>query len=170
MRLSLTIDGLRSDVAAMSSLGDEAVAQAGERIAAALGPAATVRLLEILGQAALEVSAQLGDEAHAELRVAGDDASIVVVAEAQAGSAEARGAEEAAPDTGELSARLTLRLPEQLKARIEEAADRERTSTNSWVVRVLARSVAGGGRQQGTSAKPDWLGLTGRRLKGFGTT
>jgi hypothetical protein len=168
MRLSLQIEGLKADIAAMSQLGDDAVAQAGERIAAALGPVATVRLLEILGQAAMEVSAQLG-ESHAELRVAGDDASIVVVAAAMPPGAGA-GGEEPGDAGADLSARLTLRLPEQLKARIEEAADREHTSTNAWVVRVLGRAVAGGKQQQGTTTGSDWKGLPGRRLRGFGAT
>ena len=36
MQLSLTIDGLRHDVTALTELGDESIARAGERIAAAL--------------------------------------------------------------------------------------------------------------------------------------
>lgn len=164
MQLSLTIDGLRADVAALSELGDEATARLGERIASALGPAATMRLLDLLGQVALEVSAQL-DGAHAELRVAGDDVSLVIVGEAEPEppAAAAGGAE-----GGDLSARLTLRLPEQLKARVEEAADREGTSTNSWVVRVLGRAVTGGGtRAEEGSRIP---GMPGRRLRGFGSS
>ena len=169
MQLSLTIDGLRSDITALTSLGDEATSRAGERIAAALGPVATVRFLELLGQAAVEVSSQLG-RGHVELRVAGDDASLVVMAEHDAGAADASATEEA-----ELSARVTLRLPEQLKARIEEAADREGSSTNTWIVRALNRAVSGG--PSGPGAGPGIQlggitirGLPGHRMRGFGTT
>lgn len=163
MQLSLTIDGLRADVAALSDLGDEATARLGERIASALGPAATMRLLDLLGQVALEVSAQL-DSAHAELRVVGDEASLLIVRQAEpappAGAADA--------EAGEFSARLTLRLPEQLKVRVEEAAGREATSTNSWVVRVLSRAVSGGGTRGDEGIRIP--GMPGRRLRGFGNS
>jgi hypothetical protein len=167
MQLSLTIDGLRNDVTALTSLGDDAIARAGERIAAALGPVATVRFLELLGQAAVEVSSQLG-RGHVELRVAGDDASLVVMAEQEEQQAPE------APEDADLSARVTLRLPEQLKARIEQAADREGSSTNTWIIRALSRAVAGG---QSADQSPGIQlggivirGLPGHRLRGFGNT
>jgi len=40
------------------------------------------------------------------------------------------------------TARINLRLPEQLKERIEEAAGRERLSVNAWLVRVVALALA----------------------------
>jgi hypothetical protein len=163
VQLTLTIEGLKDDVRGLAGLGDEASARAGELIAGAVGPAAMVRLLDILGQAAVEVSAQLGT-GHAELRVAGNEATLVVVAE------EPEPAPEAQDASAELSARLTLRLPEQLKARIERAADREGASTNSWIVRVLTRAASPGTSDEGRSAGPRITGLSGRRLRGFGNT
>ena len=41
----------------------------------------------------------------------------------------------------EASGRITLRLPESLKAGVEAAADREGISTNAWVVRSIARTL-----------------------------
>ena len=35
------------------------------------------------------------------------------------------------------TARLTLRMPERLKSRVEEAAGREGISTNAWLVRAF---------------------------------
>jgi hypothetical protein len=40
------------------------------------------------------------------------------------------------------SARINLRLPEQLKIAVEQAAGRERLSVNSWLVRVVAVALA----------------------------
>jgi hypothetical protein len=40
------------------------------------------------------------------------------------------------------SARINLRLPEQLKAAVEHAAARERLSVNAWLVRAVAAAVA----------------------------
>jgi hypothetical protein len=69
----------------------------------------------------------------------------------------------AAPDepppsgSEDLSARLTLRLPDTLKAATERAAEREGLSVNSWVVRALKRSL--------DQAPPP--GRPGKRLWGF---
>lgn len=38
-------------------------------------------------------------------------------------------------------ARINLRLPEQLKARIEEAAAREKVSANVWLARAAATAL-----------------------------
>ena len=63
-------------------------------------------------------------------------------------------------DTGavgeELSARITLRLPESLKAAVEKAADREGVSTNTWLVRAIARA---------TESRPTHV--HGKRLTGY---
>jgi predicted HicB family RNase H-like nuclease len=39
------------------------------------------------------------------------------------------------------SARITLRLPESLKQRVESAAAREGASVNTWLVQALQRAV-----------------------------
>ena len=41
------------------------------------------------------------------------------------------------------TSRLNLRLPEGLKAKIEEAARREGLSLNAWLVRAAAAAVEG---------------------------
>jgi predicted HicB family RNase H-like nuclease len=54
-----------------------------------------------------------------------------------------------------LTARITLRLPDSLKVQIDVAASREGVSTNSWIVRALAR---------GLDSRP---ARSGRRLTGY---
>jgi hypothetical protein len=39
------------------------------------------------------------------------------------------------------TARITLRLPESAKTRVEQQADREGISTNSWLVRAVLRGL-----------------------------
>jgi predicted HicB family RNase H-like nuclease len=57
----------------------------------------------------------------------------------------------------DLSARITLRLPEALKVQVEVIASSEGVSANAWIVRALARSLEPRrGRTQ-----------SGRRLQGF---
>ena len=132
MQLEPHVEALRAELASLASLGDEHVAAAGERLSQALGSALALRLLEILSEAGLEVSSQL-PSGHVELRLAGQEPSLVYV--------EAEDSAAPTPEDG-LSARITLRLPESLKASLEAAASREGVSVNSWIIKALARGVS----------------------------
>src|SRR5215216_4240507 len=131
MQLEPIIDAIIDDVTALSSLGDPAAAEAGRRVAGALAPALRVRLLDLLAQASVEVSAGL-PAGHIEVRLAGQEPTLLHVGAPQAPDTAPAGTEE-------LSARLTLRLSETLKDAVDRAADREGMSVNGWVVRALKR-------------------------------
>ena len=143
MQLSPYIEALEADLAAIAAVGDENVAAVAERLSHALRSSLGLKLLDLLGEAALEVSAQL-PSGHVEVRLAGQDPSLVFVEEAP----------EAAPTTQSgddgLTARITLRLPESLKGAVEVAASGEGISVNAWLVRALARSVSSGSRGPGS--------------------
>src|SRR5213593_4512275 len=134
MEMARFVEALESDLAAVAAVGDEQTRAAAERVLQAIRSSAGLRLLDALGEAALEVSAQL-PSGHVEVRLAGQDPALVYVGEEEAPP-------EPAGDDG-LTARITLRLPETLKTSIEAAAAREGVSVNSWLVRALSRSVAG---------------------------
>ena len=51
-------------------------------------------------------------------------------------------APDAPPPEGDATARINLRLPEQLKAGMEHVAGRERVSVNTWLVRAAATALA----------------------------
>ena len=72
MKMSLVVDGLRSDAISVGELGDEAVAEVAERIATLLGRSLPARILDLLSEVAAELSAEL-PEGRVEIRVAGDD-------------------------------------------------------------------------------------------------
>ena len=152
MELRQFIEGLQADLEGIAAVGDDAVAEAARRLTAAVGASAGLRLLDALGEAALELTNQL-PSGHVEVRVSGQDPTLVYVAEE---------AEEAAPPASgdvELVARISLRLPEPLKAAVEAAAAREGVSVNTWLVRSITRLVSsGGGGRRGP----------GNRLTGFG--
>jgi predicted HicB family RNase H-like nuclease len=148
MKMSLVIEGFRSDAAAVGELGDEVVSEVADRIAAMLSRSAASRILDLLSDVAAELSAEL-PEGRMEIRLMGDDVEFAYVDEQPA----------TAETDAELSARITLRLPEQLKARVEESASREGISVNGWVLRALER---------GTSNARIRNGRTGSRLRGYG--
>jgi HicB family len=133
MQLEPHVDALRGEIQRLASLGDEQAAAAASRLSDALGPTLSLRLLGLLSEAALEVSSQL-PAGHVELRLAGQEPSLVYVAD------EAP-AQPAAADDG-LTARITLRLPDSLKSSLETAASQEGVSLNTWIVRALARGLS----------------------------
>jgi HicB family len=153
MKMSLVIEGLRSDVAAVGELGDETVAEVADRIAAILARSASSRILDLLSDVASEVTAEL-PEGHVEIRLVGDDVQFAYV--------DDRGPTQ--EPEAELSARITLRLSESLKTRVEEGAGHEGLSVNSFVVRTLERGTA---RPSAPSARS---GRGGSRLRGYGTS
>jgi hypothetical protein len=150
MRMSLAVEALLADVMAVGALGDELVSDVVERIAAVLERSVAVRILDLLSEVAAELSSELPD-GRVELRLAGDDVELAYSDEAPS-----------VPESdAELSARITLRLSDQLKARVEENASRAGISVNSWVLRTLER---------GTSTSNQRSGRAGSRLRGFGTS
>ena len=107
-----------------------------------------MRLLGLLSEAALEVSSQL-PAGHVELRLAGEEPSLVYVTD--------EGATQPAPGDDALTARITLRLPDSLKGSLEAAAAQDGVSLNTWIVKALARGL--------TLAATSRIGS---RLTGFG--
>ena len=130
MQLDTHVQALQAELASLASIGDEQVAAAAERLSQALASSLRLRLLELLSEAALEVSSQL-PSGHVEVRLAGQEPSLVYVEHEEA----------PAPPAGEdgLTARITLRLPDSLKTSVEAAAAAEGVSVNTWIVKALAR-------------------------------
>jgi hypothetical protein len=133
MELEPHVEALRTEVAQLGALGDEQAAAAAARLSDALGPTLSLRLLGLLSEAALEVSAQL-PAGHVELRLTGQEPSLVYVAD------EAPAQPATADD--ELTARITLRLPDSLKTALEGAASQDGVSLNTWIVKSLARGLS----------------------------
>jgi predicted HicB family RNase H-like nuclease len=150
--MSLVVDGVRADVASVGELGDEVVAEVAERIADLLVRSLPARILELLSDVAAEVSSELPD-GRVEVRVAGDDVGLAYVEDTRVAGGES--------EAGDLTARITLRLSEGLKARVEEGAGRQGVSVNTYIVQTLER---------GSSTTRYRAGRGGNRLRGYGTT
>ncbi|HEU5033254.1 MAG TPA: toxin-antitoxin system HicB family antitoxin [Mycobacteriales bacterium] len=163
MQVELFLEALRADLTAAASLGDEQTQAAAERVAAALQPAVKMRVLDLLGQVALDVSGQL-PEARLEVRLVGADPELVVVAEPPT-RAELRDEHDDSPGEADPEARISLRLPSRLKARIDAAADRDGVSTNTWISRALAAAVTSP-RHPHDFGREAFHGR--RRLRGYG--
>jgi hypothetical protein len=150
MQIDGYVQALREDLHRIAAVGDESTARAAELLSGALESALGRRLQEALGEAALELSAQL-DSGRVEIRIAGGDPELVLVRDEEAPT-------EAADEA--FTARITLRLPESLKTRLEAASAREGVSVNTWLVQALARAAE--------PRTPGGSGGSRRRLTGYG--
>ena len=151
MEMAHHIHAIQEDLAAAASLAsDEATVEAGRRLTQALGSSLHLRLLDVVSEAALALSGSV--PGRIEVRLAGRDPELVYIAEEE----EPERAQTASGDDA-FSARITLRLPEGLKAQLEVAANLEGTSVNAWIVRALQRGLEPRTRSV----------RTGRRLSGY---
>ena len=130
METSPIVRALLDDLARTAALGTEQAAEAAQRIAEALEGPLRLRLMEAMTEAASELTHQLPG-GHVEVRLAGSDVELVYIAESGTPP----------PSEDSLDARITLRLPESLKARIESAAAEEGISVNAWLVKALSKST-----------------------------
>jgi hypothetical protein len=138
MDLTPYLEAVRADLEAVSG-SDEATSAVAERLARALEPSLQLRLLDAMGQAAQELGEQLPN-GRVDVRLSGRDVDLVAVFD------EAP-AESIAPEDGG-TARITLRLPESTKTRVERAASGEGISTNLWLVRAVVRGLEQEQQQQ----------------------
>jgi HicB family len=131
MNVAAYVEALQQDLANVAGIGDEAVAEAARRIAAALESSLRLRLLDALGEAAAELTNQLPD-GHVEVRVSAGDPELVYVPDPGA---------PAPTSLEDLSARITLRLPETLKTIVDAAAQEAGVSANTWLLQQITRSA-----------------------------
>jgi len=133
MQLDTHIQAIQADLAATAGLGDEATSEAARRLSEALASTLHLRILDLIGEAASEIGAQL-DSGRVEVRLAGREPELVVVLEEVPEGMQV-------PSGEEYAGRITLRLPETIKASIEAAAAQEGISTNAWLVKMLAHTL-----------------------------
>ena len=134
MELTPHLEAIREDLGSLLG-SEEAAAQALERVGRALDATLQLRLIEVLGEGALELTEQL-PVGHAEVRVSGRDAGLVYVGPPDPPPPAA------APDDEGETARLTVRMPDVLKGSIEDAAEAIGVSVNAWLVQS-AQSALG---------------------------
>ena len=150
MELQTYVDRLREQLAVAASAGGEDALALAQRLTAALESAVRLTLLDALSAAAAEITSELAP-GSVEVRLRGSEPEFVIAvppaetASEQTDSRElAAGSAQSVPAiaAGEgATARINLRLPDQLKSQVEQSADREGLSINAWLVRAVAAAV-----------------------------
>ena len=147
MHMDITpyIDSLKRDLlAAAEGAGPEA-RQAAERLSYALDPAARLALMEAISQAAAEITAEL-PSGGVDVRLDGRDLAFVVHAPSNVPAPPAPPAPPMPGDDDEEGglARITLRIPESVKTKAEDAAAKSGQSLNTWLVNVVRAATREG--------------------------
>ena len=135
-------ENLRRELLVAAEAGGDDARALAERLTAPLESAVRLTLLDALSQAADEITRELAP-GSVELRLrAGEPEFVVTPVPAEEPMTDAPPAASAPPEPDEsATARINLRLPEHLKAGIEQAAGRERMSVNTWLVRTAAAEI-----------------------------
>lgn len=161
MDLTSYVGNLGREFATLAEAGGDEARALVERLTGPLESAIRMTLLEALSAAADEITRDLAP-GSVELRLRGRDPNFVVTAPPAAPAPEPT-ADTPAPDGVESgpaisedgpTARINVRLPEQLKAAVEEAAAREGRSVNAWLVRAASAALRTAEREE----RPDPIG------------
>ena len=145
MDITPYVDSLRRDlISAAESAGSE-LKQAAERLAFALDPAARLALMEAISQAASEITAEMPD-GGVDVRLDGRDLDFVVHAPAGPPGPPPPPLPPTAAEPEEDGgvARITLRLPESVKTKAEDAAAASGQSLNTWLVNIVRAATRDG--------------------------
>lgn len=139
MDLGPFVNDLQRQLVDTSANGAEETRAVAERLAASLDATARLVLLDVLSAAAGEITRDLAP-GSVDLRLRGREVDFVVTAPAHEAEAE-----ESTPVPVEIddasTSRTTLRLPDALKARVDDAAAAEGVSVNAWLVRAVATAL-----------------------------
>jgi hypothetical protein len=162
MDLTPYVELLRRELAVAAEAGGEEARVLADRLTAPLESAIRLTLLEALSAATAEITRDLAP-GSVHVRLSGRDPDFVValpladrlMPEESAPDGPPAALDEAALTAGDKGAtsRINLRLPDDVKVRVEEAALRERISVNAWLVRAAVAALQPG-RGAGPAAGP----------------
>lgn len=127
------VQAIQGELAAAGELGDELTAEAARGLSRTLGSSLQLSFLDLLGEVAVALSAQL-TFGRIEVRLSGGEPELIFVEDEVAELRPAR-------RDSDVSVRITVRLSETLKARADTAAAEEGSSTNAWIVSAIERTL-----------------------------
>lgn len=154
MDITPYVDSLRGDLLAAADAAGVEARELAEKLSYALAPATRLAIMEAVSQAAAEITAEL-PSGGVEVRLNGRELEFGVHT-GPAAEAPQPGEE----DEGDEVARITLRIPESVKARAEEIAARSGSSLNTWLVNVVRAAT-----NRDTAINVD-IDLSGFRIPG----
>ncbi|MGV0809114.1 histidine kinase [Mycolicibacterium setense] len=144
MNLQPYVETVRHELGIAAAAGGADAEALAQRLTAPLESALRLALLEALSEAAEQITRDLAP-GSVHVRLNGRDPEFTVdPAEVEAPVTEP--AVDLPDDDGGGIWRVSLRLPESLRAGVEGAARRDGVSVNAWLVRSAAAALGGSGR------------------------
>ena len=145
MDITPFVEALRRDLAHAAEAAGEEARAAADRLALAMDPAVRLMLMDALSEATSEITNEL-EGISVEVRLRGREPMFVVTGATRMPEPPAP-PEPPKPPTPEEAedegvARITLRLPESLKALAEELAAQRGQSLNTWLVNAARAATA----------------------------
>jgi hypothetical protein len=157
MDLSPYVQTVRDGVTSAASLADDHTREVAERLGGSIESSTRLALIAALSDASSTISAELAPSS-VEVRMVGQDPELVV--------SVPKGQDEPTvlqPPTGpepsdedvlvdlddEPVARISLRLPQSVKTKVDEVAAADGISTNAWLTRAVMDALA-------TADRPEW--------------
>lgn len=166
MELSPYIEGLRRELGSLTRFAPDEVAKLADQLAEALESSVRLTLLEVLSAAAAEITQRL-DSAVIDVRLSAGEPEFVITA-VPAHHEEHAGGPTPESVTDEVgTARVTLRLSEALKVRIESQAAASGLSVNAWLAHAAIRALEGAGTAGQAAAQRGPRIGPGQRITGY---
>ncbi len=162
MDLSNYVTQVRNGVTQAAALADEPTRQVAARLGGAIDASTRLALIQALSDAASTISAELAPSS-VELRMVGQDPEFVVsvhtaeseptflTPESESATSDQTGDEPATDFEDEPVARISLRLPQSVKVRVDEMAAADGISTNAWLTRAVMNAL---GEREGPGPWP----------------
>lgn len=156
MELDRYIEDIHGQLDAAAQAGGEEARELADRLTAPLDSAIRLALQDALAAAAEEITVELAP-GSVELRLRGREPIFVVTppesTDERSGGDDDEALGSAAPPPGtdgdDAIARINVRMPEHLKARVDRAAEREGLSINAWLVRAATARLERAEGQRG---------------------
>ena len=139
MELGQYVTDLQRQLVDAAANGAEDTRATAERLAAGLDSATRLVLLDALSSAVGEITRDLAP-GSVDLRLRGREVEFVVTQAATDGDSDDLHTTSVDLDDASTS-RTTLRLPDALKARVDDAAAADGLSVNTWLVRAIAAAL-----------------------------
>ncbi|MGC2192967.1 MAG: histidine kinase [Candidatus Dormiibacterota bacterium] len=139
MELGQYVSDLQRQLVDAAAIGVESTRAAAERLAGGLDAATRLVLFDALSAAVGEITRDLAP-GSVDMRLRGREIEFVVTQPNTEPDADERRAATVDLDDASTS-RTTLRLPDAIKARVDEAAAADGLSINAWLVRAIADAL-----------------------------
>ena len=162
MDLSPYVQTVRDSVTSAAALADDHTRDVAERLGGSIESSTRLALIAALSDASSTISAELAPSS-VEVRMVGQDPELVVsVPKGQDEPTVLRPPSDPEPADEDVLidlddepvARISLRLPQSVKIKVDEVAAADGISTNAWLTRAVMDALAAAGRPERLGPPP----------------